>query len=690
MKLVSKLLSIFFILGLISVCLPQKVLAELNDKLKPSVQSIQQKANQGEADAQFALGRLYYQGAGFPQDTKQAIYWLTKAAKQGHVFAQYKLGDLYMRADGEKFSHPHKQAVFWYTKAAEQGFVLAQYELGRIYKNGNEGPPDYRQALFWFTTAAENGQPDAKNERDKVLKIFLANCDVNIDEGCSVNISHPTGISLVGTHTDRVQISWNSVSEADGYKVYRATSSNGTYSMLTTGGGTSYSDYDVTSGTTYYYKVSAYNGDIESDYSSIITGHIITLSVPTGVSASNGTYSDKIKINWDLVLSSSGYKVYRATSLGGPYDTLAIIEENSYNDYAVTPGATYYYKVTAYNGPSESAYSNYDAGYAGALLTLSAPTEVKATLSKYADRIRITWNSVYGASGYKLYRSTKESGGTYSEISSVSGTSYDDYSVTPYTRYYYKVIAYNSLTESLFSSSDFGLLLSVPTGVNASNGTYSNSIKITWDLVSFSSGYKIYRATSLGGPYSLIYTSNLTTFYDQAVTPGATYYYKVTAYNEPSESAHSIYAAGYAGTLITSAPTGLGTTDGTGNGGCTAMTSFATIVSTHKRATTKFDTVSIDYSVSYSISNAQANSDGYTAKIEGLLEIYDFNDYTWADVAAFDEDITNSNGTLTGSLSSNPYDEALLAEKMRLHIQYACIGQISASEAFSNELEILH
>jgi len=331
MKLVSKLLSIFFILGHISVCLPQKVLAELNDKLKPSVQSIQQKANQGEADAQFALGRLYYQGAGFPQDTKQAIYWLTKAAKQGHVFAQYKLGDLYMRADGEKFSHPHKQAVFWYTKAAEQGFVLAQYELGRIYKNGNEGPPDYRQALFWFTTAAENGQPDAKNERDKVLKMFLANCDVNIDEGCSVNISHPTGLSLVGTHTDRVQISWNSVSEADGYKVYRATSSNGTYSMLTTCGGTSYSDYDVTSGTTYYYKVSAYNGDIESDYSSIITGHIITLSVPTGVSASNGTYSDKIKITWDLVLSSSGYKVYRATSLGGPYDTLATIEESSYN-----------------------------------------------------------------------------------------------------------------------------------------------------------------------------------------------------------------------------------------------------------------------------------------------------------------------------------------------------------------------
>ena len=34
------------------------------------------------------------------------------------------------------------------------------------------------------------------------------------------------------------------------------------------------------------------------------------------------------------------------------------------------------------------------------------------------------------------------------------------------------------------------------------------------------------------------------------------------------------------------------------------MTSFATIVSVDNLATAKFDTVSIDYSVSYSISNA--------------------------------------------------------------------------------------
>ena len=96
MKLVSKLLLIFFMLGLISVCLPQKVLAELSEVEISSIQSfqlIQSKANQGDAQAQFNLALLYYHGLGTPHDSKQAVYWYTKAAEQGHVNAQYSLAE---------------------------------------------------------------------------------------------------------------------------------------------------------------------------------------------------------------------------------------------------------------------------------------------------------------------------------------------------------------------------------------------------------------------------------------------------------------------------------------------------------------------------------------------------------------------------------------------------------------------
>ena len=129
MKLVSKLLLIFFMLGLISVCLPQKVLAELSELEISSIQSFQlnqSKANQGDANAQFNLALLYYHGVGTPQDSKQAVYWYTKAAEQGHVNAQYSLGSLYYDGYGEEVPQDSKQAFFWYTKAAEQGYYFAK------------------------------------------------------------------------------------------------------------------------------------------------------------------------------------------------------------------------------------------------------------------------------------------------------------------------------------------------------------------------------------------------------------------------------------------------------------------------------------------------------------------------------------------------------------------------------------
>jgi soluble lytic murein transglycosylase-like protein len=129
MKLVSKLLLIFFMLGLLSVCLPQKVLAELSEVEISSIQSFQlnqSKANQGGADAQFNLALLYYHGTGTPQDTRYAIYWYTKAAEQGHVNAQYSLGSLYYDGYGEEVPQDSKQAFFWYTKAAEQGYYFAK------------------------------------------------------------------------------------------------------------------------------------------------------------------------------------------------------------------------------------------------------------------------------------------------------------------------------------------------------------------------------------------------------------------------------------------------------------------------------------------------------------------------------------------------------------------------------------
>ena len=89
-------------------------------------------------------------------------------------------------------------------------------------------------------------------------------------ESATVNkITVPTGLSVIyGTGDD---IRWNQMTGASGYRVYRSTSSTGTYSLLGTANQTwPYYDDSVTSGT-YYYKVSAYNASGESEQSTFVS-----------------------------------------------------------------------------------------------------------------------------------------------------------------------------------------------------------------------------------------------------------------------------------------------------------------------------------------------------------------------------------------------------------------------------------
>jgi TPR repeat protein len=52
-------------------------------------------ANLGSATAQYALGVMYANGQGAPQDDKQAVKWYQKATEQGYAAAQYNLAVMY-------------------------------------------------------------------------------------------------------------------------------------------------------------------------------------------------------------------------------------------------------------------------------------------------------------------------------------------------------------------------------------------------------------------------------------------------------------------------------------------------------------------------------------------------------------------------------------------------------------------
>ncbi len=115
--------------------------------------SERRSAEQGDAEAQLALGIRYYNGIGVEQDRKEAVKWFGKAAKQGNAEAQSCLGDCYL--EGEGVEKDAVEAVKWYRKAADQGLAIARRAIGLWYFNGESVKQDKVEAVKWFRKAAE-------------------------------------------------------------------------------------------------------------------------------------------------------------------------------------------------------------------------------------------------------------------------------------------------------------------------------------------------------------------------------------------------------------------------------------------------------------------------------------------------------------------------------------------------------
>jgi TPR repeat protein len=117
-------------------------------------------AGQGNADAQFILGRMYLMGEGVLKDPDQAIKWFKTSAAQGNADAQFFLGSYYLLPQRDI-----AEGVKWLRLSAEQGQQDAQYLLGKAYIQGSkEFPRDPVQGEMWLRLAAKHNLDFYQNE----------------------------------------------------------------------------------------------------------------------------------------------------------------------------------------------------------------------------------------------------------------------------------------------------------------------------------------------------------------------------------------------------------------------------------------------------------------------------------------------------------------------------------------------
>lgn len=363
----------------------------------------------------------------------------------------------------------------------------------------------------------------------------------------------PTGIAATdGTYIDRVRVTWNAAPGATQYEVWREVTQGGPYTLRGTVSGTTYDDRDASPGRLYWYKLKACNASGCSAFSSSDSGFTFATAPDpaTDVSASDGTYSDRVQVTWTAAAGAATYEVHRSDSEGGTYAKRGDSTGTSYNDTPVTVGTTYWYKVKACNSAGCSAFSVPDSGYAqtgggggggggGTPDLPGQPRNVIATDGAFPDKIRVTWSSVSGATRYEIWRSSTDTGG-FAQVGETTGTTYDDTAPAMCEVRWYEVRACNASGCGPFSVANDGYRGATLDNVDGTKvkatvvftGSTTAEVRLTWvdvkQTAEYQVKYEVWRRIPAGIP-AKIATVSAPSHTDTDVALGTTYYYKIRA-----------------------------------------------------------------------------------------------------------------------------------------------------------------
>ena len=120
--------------------------------------------------------------------------------------------------------------------------------------------------------------------------------------------------------------------------------------------------FSVVGGTTYRIAVGGWS---TSEGNITLNWYLIGTPVPpTGVSATDGTYTDRVRVTWSGSSGATAYEVWRHTSnSSGSASKIGDPASSPYDDTTAVAGTTYYYWVKARNAGGASGFSLSDPGY---------------------------------------------------------------------------------------------------------------------------------------------------------------------------------------------------------------------------------------------------------------------------------------------------------------------------------------
>jgi fibronectin type 3 domain-containing protein len=332
-------------------------------------------------------------------------------------------------------------------------------------------------------------------------------------EGVAPTANTPD-FSAVSVNASTIQLSWTQDNSGIDYRLYRASSANGSFQLLRQLSTLGFTDDNLTPSTIYYYRLQRCVDSSLTSCSSFSATKSATTQAPaassTLISAFTNSKSSPVlgsTVSLSATVGNGGgiakndrfqfvFAVSDNTSLGntdiillavptsGNFTLAAGASDNYSKSYRIpddaTPGSKYFLACMLYRDPADQLQQYCQPSVVTFVLEAvqvpSTPNKPTLNYQQGATQIAAEWNGSSGGGFYRLERSISDSGG-FSEVHAGAGFSYVNSGISNGTTYYYRL---RSCQNSLASTcSGYSASASVTTLATATNDFTAQSIKVS-------------------------------------------------------------------------------------------------------------------------------------------------------------------------------------------------------------------
>ena len=355
-------------------------------------------------------------------------------------------------------------------------------------------------------------------------------------------VTAPANVTLSGAKavTGGIQVTWQAAANAATYNVYRMGPGDTCWKIVSAKqSGTSYTDKNVTAGSTYKYTVRGVAADgktLSPGFNN--TGVSATMpktNAPANVTLTGAkAVSGGIQVTWQKAAGAAQYRVYRKDATNIKWTALtSSATGTSYVDKTAKAGVTYTYTVRGIAKDGKTLSPGFNNTGVSAVI---APAKVVLVSAK-ADSagILVTWQKAAGAHSYQVYRKTAGTGWKC-VAKDIHDTEWKDITAAKGTKYTYTVRGVAADGKTLSPGFDAtGKTAAVtkdsttPADVTLGKAVAGKSgITVTWSYAADARTYRVYRKAAGETKWTIVAkNAEGKSWTDKNVTKGVKYTYTV-------------------------------------------------------------------------------------------------------------------------------------------------------------------